>query len=774
METTYLFPMKFSNQLWRSDPWSGKLAKTTTSGHYVYLHRDPDRDRINSTILDELRERSKKYYGHTYSSNEEILDDEQVTLFTTGYYEAIVTISQILTEKAWYLHAHTLHDKILEKLAWGRMFCSDLGCVKLNNNGDKDNNYSVKSLPEDAEAFQEVYLWDKSDFQLVPFLGRSVYWPGNRSAPANVPLCGFFGEVPQCQQTNILPYAVAAGSLVAIISIAATVAGMRRYQNQARRESAWEISVYEIIFPLRSNSSDILPDIMQHYMEGRAVYKETTVWARRCANVQRGQMRSDWIDLINARLNAKHENIAIFIGCAFTPSCAYVVTEYFAKGSLDELLAHKKKWMDMTLQMSLLFDIAEGLSFIHTTVFKCHGLLKSTNCMVTDRFGIRLTDFGIPFLSAKWMQKTSAGSQRALLQKAADAAREEPSKEADIHRLGLIMLEVSSQTGDVFHGREFINNMSEASAYVNKEIRGHPHTTPRPRSSTCCTMSLAARCCEQDAARRPSITVIRRILEKVSHRSGNKSYFDLLLDNINSYANKLEIRFHEQNGFLVEEMAKSAALLKEIFPPTIAEALRFGKSIPPESFESATVIFTKICDIGFITTEGHPETLFNILNEIYIVMDRILSRFDVYKVETISENYMVVSGVPVRCAGSQHAGQALQFGCAVVQSMSSTLFGGQEIRVCVGIHSGPLVAGIVGIRMQRYCLFGDTVNVTSRLSTTCEGQKVQASPDTKLLVDTLPIFRFQCRGTISLKGRGLMKTYWVFITEPAKLLSASS
>ncbi|XP_071145720.1 receptor-type guanylate cyclase gcy-13-like [Mytilus edulis] len=228
---------------------------------------------------------------------------------------------------------------------------------------------------------------------------------------------------------------------------------------------------------------------------------------------------------------------------------------------------------------------------------------------------------------------------------------------------------------------------------------------------------------------------------------------------LQSFANSLTNKTHD----LEQERKRTEQLLYQMLPVSIAKRMMNDTPIEPEYFESVTVYFSDIVGFTTICSKSSPMQVIYMLNDLYSVIDERIEKFDVYKVETIGDAYMMVSGLPVRNT-DQHACEIALMSLDILEIVSQSQIPhipGEKWQIRIGINTGSVVAGVVGTKMPRYCLFGNTVNVASRMESTSEPGMIHISQSTKIAVKQHPDFMVEQRGETIIKGKGVMLTYWL-------------
>jgi adenylate cyclase len=209
---------------------------------------------------------------------------------------------------------------------------------------------------------------------------------------------------------------------------------------------------------------------------------------------------------------------------------------------------------------------------------------------------------------------------------------------------------------------------------------------------------------------------------------------------------------------LDEERAESDRLLLNILPAPIAAQLKAERGVIAQKFDSVSVLFADI--VGFTAmSEAMPaEDLVEWLNVVYSEIDRLVQVHDVEKIRTIGDGYMVASGVPF--PKEDHAVALTELAIDMRTHFESLPpVAGEKVSFRIGINSGPLVAGVIGTHKFQYDIWGDTVNTAARMESLGLPGRIHISDATHGLIED----RFECemRGEIEVKGKGLMRTWFV-------------
>lgn len=207
---------------------------------------------------------------------------------------------------------------------------------------------------------------------------------------------------------------------------------------------------------------------------------------------------------------------------------------------------------------------------------------------------------------------------------------------------------------------------------------------------------------------------------------------------------------------LEKEQEKAENLLHNILPIPIAAQLKEGKTSIAEGFDVVTVLFLDIVGFTQLSSTKTPNELVDILNKIFSQIDDLCEKYKLEKIKTIGDSYMVASGIPE--FHSEHAIQMADFSLElqkVFLDINKEL--GTSLQIRTGINSGPVVAGVIGKKKFIYDLWGDAVNVASRMESHGVIGKVQVSDSTYQLLKNQ--FVLSDNGEKEVKGKGLMKTY---------------
>ncbi|XP_074026495.1 receptor-type guanylate cyclase Gyc76C isoform X3 [Leptinotarsa decemlineata] len=617
---------------------------------------------------------------------------------------------------------------------------------------------------------------------------NKIQWPGG-SRPNDEPNCGFDNEL--CPKPNTQLNSIIAAGILAIMLFCASVITMSIYRKwkieQEIEGLLWKIDREEIhsyfdrdIISSPSRLSLASASVTSYESRGgiqvfatTAQYRGVVVRIKDLSFSRKKDISRDVMKEMRLLRELRHDNVNSFIGACVEPTSLLLVTDYCAKGSLYDIIENEDIKLDKMFVASLVHDLIKGMLYLHNSILGCHGNLKSSNCVVTSRWVLQVTDFGLAEIR-HCAENDSIGEHqyyRNLFWKAPEILRNpgdyiKGTQKGDVYSFAIILFEILGRRGPFgFAGYEpkEIIELIKKEPFDEEPFR--PDLEILNDSELGCDeyiLQCIKDCWSENPDNRPDFSVIRTRLKRMKDGK-NKNIMDQMMDMMVTYANHLEELVNERTRLLYEEKMKTEDLLHRMLPKPVAERLTLGLGVEPESFDLVTIYFSDIVGFTAMSAESTPLQVVNFLNDLYTVFDGIIKGYNVYKVETIGDAYMVVSGLPIR-NGDKHAGEiasmALDLLCAV-KNYSIAHRPNDSLKLRIGIHTGPVVAGVVGLTMPRYCLFGDTVNTASRMENNGEPLKIHISAQCKDALDKLGGYIIEERGIVSMKGKGNVRTYWL-------------
>ena len=208
---------------------------------------------------------------------------------------------------------------------------------------------------------------------------------------------------------------------------------------------------------------------------------------------------------------------------------------------------------------------------------------------------------------------------------------------------------------------------------------------------------------------------------------------------------------------LEEEKATAQNLLLNVLPLKVADELKQEEKIIANEIQNATVLFADIVDFTKMSSSSTPASIVGMLNNIFSSFDDLLEKYNLEKIKTIGDAYMLAGGVPEHMEKSSEnvAFAALE----MLEIVKDLYFQGQRINMRIGMHFGPLVAGVLGTKKFAYDLWGDTVNTASRMESEGIPGKIHVSEE--LYTELKDKFVFRKRGMIELKGKGKINSFFL-------------
>ncbi|EDW15120.1 atrial natriuretic peptide receptor 1 isoform X1 [Drosophila mojavensis] len=780
--------------------FNNERAKKAYTAMLTVTPKQPNDDAYTK-VSNEIKDIASAKYNYTFSEN------EPISAFVTSFFDGVLLYANALNESIREdpsMLTRPINGTDMVRRMWNRSFTGITGNVTIDSNGDRISAYSLLDMNPTTGRFEIVahFLHNRLEFESE----KEIHWAGGRDqAPPDRPICGYDGSL--CPDNSLPGYAILSivlGIMVVIMAVCFFF-GYRHYKAEAEINSmSWKVSLDDVMFRdaadhvmrgsfhslvKQSSQLTLMSEDMGSINGDRQIfipvgmYRKSKVAIKpiELDNVQGILSRSLMLELKRMK-DLQHDHLVKFYGACLDQRRSFLLTEYCPKGSLQDILENEQFQLDWMFKLSLMHDIVRGMQFIHSSDIRSHGNLKSSNCVVDSRFVLKITDFGLHSLRrtsydiesdiencnshAYWKKRLWTAPELLRLE---NQRPPEGTQKGDVYSFGIIVHEITTRQGPFYLGKCSQEKTPQEIIELVKNYQPQQNKPFRPELESCTddtkadVVGIIRRCWAEDPLERPDFNTLKSMIRKFNKDNETGNIVDNLLKRMEMYANNLEELVEERTQDYLEEKKKCEKLLYQLLPQSVAAQLISGQPVVAETFDQVTIYFSDIVGFTAISAESTPMQVVQFLNDLYTCFDSIVENFDVYKVETIGDAYMVVSGLPIR-NGNYHAREIARLALALLEAVHNFRIHHRpddRLKLRIGLHTGPCVAGVVGQKMPRYCLFGDTVNTASRMESNGEALKIHISETTKLALDEFGSFVTTRRGLVPMKGKGEMLTYWL-------------
>ncbi|XP_051254280.1 retinal guanylyl cyclase 2 isoform X2 [Dicentrarchus labrax] len=662
--------------------------------------------------------------------------------------------------------------------------------VQVDTGGDIKTNYVILDSDNRGGQLYQTYLVDLTS-GVLRFAGRSINFPGGYPPPSDSSC--WFDKNAACTGGVEVTYIIVVLAVIVTLAVGGLAISLyirRRLQQiqLVKGPNRILLTLEDLTFinPQLSKKKITLEDLSEsksaleeksaershsvvsmqtatHETTSVAVYEGDWVWLKKFEEGQFKEVKQSTTKIFRKMKDLRNENVNPFLGFFSDCSMFAVVTEHCSRGSLQDLLRNEDVKLDWMFKSSLLLDLIKGMKYLHHRDFP-HGRLKSRNCVVDGRFVLKITDYGFNELLESQKASIEEPPPEDLFWTAPEFLRDlansrKGTYKGDVYSFSIILQEV------VVRGPPYCMLGLSSEEIIRKVKKPPPMCRPTvaPDQAPLECIQLMKQCWSEMPERRPTFNEIFDRF-KLINKGKKTNIIDSMLRMLEQYSSNLEDLIRERTEELEVEKQRTEKLLSEMLPPSVAEALKTGATVEPEYFDQVTIYFSDIVGFTTISSLSDPIEVVDLLNDLYSLFDAVLSNHDVYKVETIGDAYMVASGLPKR-NGNKHAAEIANMSLNILSSVGTFHMRHMPdvpVRIRIGIHSGPCVAGVVGLTMPRYCLFGDTVNTASRMESTGLPYRIHINMSTvKILHSLNEGYKIEVRGKTELKGKGIEETYWL-------------
>ncbi|XP_034427387.1 heat-stable enterotoxin receptor [Hippoglossus hippoglossus] len=690
-----------------------------------------------------------------YTINPDLKDNDTMNDYMAAYHDSVLWVGHVMREIAEKPQSEIQQMEFVNvNFFRNTTFNGSAGIYKLDRHGDRDVNLTIIYTTTDSK-FCVLFTFDTEDNQTT-VVEMDPYFIWGHKLPDFRP------------DSGTASHDIVVIVLAVTVVVVATIAFIFYRQNRTDRlhRKRWSHMASDLISQLENTKRNVVSLKIEDEGKNknfkiRLVYYDKKIVILKELKHSDGNFSETQRIELNALLQIDYYNLTKFYGTVKFDQGVFGVFEYGERGSLryvlnDKISYPEETFMDWEFKITVMYDIAKGMSYLHASDIQVHGRLKSTNCVVDNRMVVKITDFGCnSFLSPGKDLWTAPEHLR----------KHGTSQKGDVYSFAIISQEIVLRKSTFY-----TEGCSDREEKLSRVIMSYFRPDLKIETATekeAEVYMLIKSCWDEDSEKRPDFKRVENCLGKIIskvHNQDNESYMDNMIRRLQMYSRNLEHLVEERTVLYKSERDRADCLNFMLLPGPVVKSLKETGVVEPELYDEVTVYFSDIVGFTTLCQYSTPMEVVDMLNDIYKGFDSIVDHHDVYKVETIGDAYMVASGLPKR-NGNRHAVDICCMALDILAFMGTFQLRhlpGIPVWIRIGIHSGPCAAGVVGMKMPRYCLFGDTVNTASRLESTGHPLRIHFSESTiNILQRTNCRFEYEMRGETYLKGKGIETTYWL-------------
>uniref|UniRef100_A0A0N5C6R2 guanylate cyclase n=1 Tax=Strongyloides papillosus TaxID=174720 RepID=A0A0N5C6R2_STREA len=637
--------------------------------------------------------------------------------------------------------------------------------------------------------------------------------------PQDMPSCGFDGEL--CDQTGTIIIIVAVILTVLLVTLLFVFVRRMRTGETANMPWAIEADDLEVLDDdchIIGSSGGIQSNLSMHSMhqqfESKVKMREIL---RNCyvghikgtGNVlvepfqltEKMAYDKQDMQLLFTLRQTIHDNINPFVGICIDNKNSEIsfVWQYAMRGNLSSMLFNQQNKIIRDVDIGKDFtgafvrDILKALDYIHSSSLHYHGGLTPANCWIDSHWILKVGGCCTLRMLFKWKSNNIltgkkdfpiimnsdlhyyAPELRKAIKNKMNTNKAEKlefttleGQKQDIYSFGIILYEMlfKKRVVEIDDSYNIQKNEDEDCGFFNVQAESliplYPTIPENHNDVHPDLISLMHKCYNGNASLRPDSNMARKITDATLKMPG--SLVDQMIKNLEQYTNNLENLIEERTGQLEKEQQRAEQILLELIPKSVADDIKLGRKIEAKTYKYCTVMNSDIVGFTSLCSGILPMEVVNLLAGLAKNFDRIITENKCFKIETIGDAYVVSCGVPEPSKYNNVKNIA-----NMTLQMKEFLLGykvphrpEKHLQCRFGFNSGPVFSGVIGLKAPRFCIFGHTALIASKMEQNGVPDRIQMTLRSfQLLSEKFPEFICVPRGGVRIEGVGTLLTYFL-------------